>query len=333
MGNKIRKILTLLAVGAFERTTQTFLTTIVRPSRARGVRRISYAGIQTPHTAIVIQGPILTEHDFTLETVRQYRTLFPDCTLIVSTWNNEADSVLSSIRDEGAEIVISSPPDNRGPRNSNMQIVSTRAGVARAKELGALFVLKTRTDQRLYAPDTIPFLITLLDTFPLAKKLGGQQKRIIGASHETLKYRLYGLTDQFQFGTTDDILSYWSAPLDTRLPGIGAHDTTLREAGHSRLTEVYLETEYLKKLGRPLAWTLRDSWQAFADHFIIVDKRAIDLYWFKYDRHKEERLASYVTKATEYLTFRDWVVLHTGVPESCPEYILDLPLNTESVSR
>lgn len=54
-------------------------------------------------------------------------------------------------------------PADPGSGNLNLQLTSTRAGTETARDLGAEYVLKARSDQRLYAPQSLPFLHSLLD--------------------------------------------------------------------------------------------------------------------------------------------------------------------------
>jgi len=82
---------------------------------------------------------------------------------------------LDKFTDENINVVLSKKPDYPGVSNVNFQIVSSSTGIVKAKELGAEYCLKTRTDQRMYAPNIKEFLINLLKTFPVNKEY--KQKR------------------------------------------------------------------------------------------------------------------------------------------------------------
>src|SRR4029079_1102553 len=90
---------------------------------------------------------------------------FPGARLILSTWKTESDAVLNAFRKLGIEVVQSDPPEKPGQQNINFQLVSSRAGVERAAEMGAQYVLKTRTDQRLYSANLQPMRMSLWDVF------------------------------------------------------------------------------------------------------------------------------------------------------------------------
>jgi len=57
--------------------------------------------------AVVIQGPVLGTDDFTLETVRLYRHVCPDMTVILSTWDNSPVEIIQRCREAGADVVLS----------------------------------------------------------------------------------------------------------------------------------------------------------------------------------------------------------------------------------
>ena len=87
-------------------------------------------------------------------------------------------------------------------------------------------------------------------------------------------------------------------------------------------------TEFLKKIGRFVRWTLEDSLAAYAEHFCIIDKDDIDLFWPKYEAHKEHRMLAYdAVRNTQELTFRDWLLLYRRRIDvaKIPQAGLDVP--------
>jgi hypothetical protein len=294
------------AVGQSRGTRVTFHE---RPQSADEIGTVSDPMRTAMSAAIVVQGPLRHEEEFTLNTVRLYRRHFPQATVVVSTWDTETPEALAPLREAGAIVLTSALPKERGPTNINCQIVSTFAGVEWCRSQGLAYVLKTRTDQRLYSPNVLDYLRTLLETFPVAPGFR-QTARIVGVSLDTFKFRYYGLGDHLHFGTTADMHALWSVDLDRR-PFVHVETQSWHEASMRNVVETYLTTEFLKKAGRPILWTLQDSLEAFADHFCIVDKDDLDLFWPKYEAHKEHRMLAYdAVKNTQELTFRDWLLLH-----------------------
>lgn len=308
---KITKLL-FFKLDLAERIIGRFISYSLRPKRSSQIDTWSDVLKKEPRTAIVIQGPLLTKDNFTLETVRLYKKHYKNSLIILSTWKSEDTHKIEDFKKEGVKIILSDEPSSRGPRNINKQIVSSFKGIEYAKEHGVEYVLKTRTDQRMYAVNALEFLVNLLATFPITT--GNQQKkRIISASLATLKYRPYGVSDMFVFGDINDMLTYWNPPLDTREISFGA-TYTIRDFMKSAICEIYLSTNFLKQVGREVTWTLKDSLSAYADHFIIVDHQSLDLYWHKYDHHQEQRFMSYDTiKNDRLLTFADWFNLYTNL--------------------
>ena len=108
--------------------------------------------------AIVIQGPLILDNHFTLNTVKLYKRYYPGCKVIVSTWNDSNKSEIDSLKTAGADIVLNAAPGIFGLGNMNFQIVSTKGGIQCADDAGAKYILKTRSDQRIYKPHMLEYL-------------------------------------------------------------------------------------------------------------------------------------------------------------------------------
>jgi hypothetical protein len=259
--------------------------------------------------AIVMQGPIVIKDNFTYETLKIYKKRFPEIVIILSTWDNYSKDELTKFKKINVEIIENTKPNYFGIFNINLQIESTKNGVLKANELGAKYCLKTRTDQRIYRHDFIQFFISLLDLFPIRghKMIRG---RLISVSLNTLKYRLYGVTDMLTFGFIEDMVLYWSAEHDKRTLEEINVGSSVEDWGRSRICEVYLVTQYLEKIGHNPIYTIKDSWRVFGDYFCIIDQCSIDLFWFKYNRWSEgKRHVNSKRGLSEELTFSDWINL------------------------
>lgn len=300
---------------------QSFLTLHSRPRYAAEVGTFPEPGIAPPRVAVVMQGPPYAGHDFTLETLRLYVRQMPGTHLILSTWQDTDPGLLAQARDLGVTVLLNEKPAYAGLFNVNMQIVTAAAGVRRAVADGAEWIVKTRTDQRLHAPDILSFLVSLAQTFPVA---GGtaQQFRILGLGLGTLKYAPYHVTDQTLFGSASDMLAYWTPALRENEAREGWPTnsreifTSLSAAEICRhaAPESYLASQFLERMGRRLDWTIADSWAAYRDCFCFVDPSTSDLYWVKTQTYSQrEHAISYqaLTNRTE-MGFRDWLLLHSG---------------------
>ena len=67
-------------------------------------------------------------------------------------------------------------------------------------------------------------------------------------------------------------------------------------------------TEFLKRNGHELKWTLHDYFQVIKDRFIIIDSASMDFFWPKYtffeDRHKDFEDIKY-----KEISYADWILI------------------------
>lgn len=326
----LRKIMRF-AVDRENAKGDSFMTVHTRPRRAAEFGTWPEPGVVPARTAVVMQGPISTDHDFTLETLRLYARQMPGAQLVLSTWADTNEALLAPIRDLGVAVVLSEKPAFAGLFNVNMQITSSAAGVRRAVTDGADWVLKTRTDQRLLAPDALAFLVALAQVFPVG---GGtaQKHRIIGVGLGSLKFAPYHVTDQTVFGSAEDMLAYWTPQLRDTGPREGwptdslgiFRSVPIGESCRHSAPESYMASQFLLRMGRTLEWTLVDSWAAYRDHFCFADLSTTDFYWVKgqvYSQREHAFAYDVVSNRTEF-GFRDWLLLYGGHyrPEDARRY-------------
>ena len=283
-----------------ESLTGMLITYHIRPSIAKRVPAISAGNYVYPRSAIVIQGPVVVKNDFTLETIRIYKKYFPEAIIILSTWDDTNKAVCEQIGKEGVEVVLNRKPDGCSYKNINFQIVSSRAGVTRARAQHAHYILKTRTDQRFYNPHLLAYLYHAIKAFPLVSQTQQQKRLIFSSASQQSHCRLYQASDIMIFGHTDDMNLYWQAPM-VREPLQGKINTP----------EQYLMTEFLKRVGHTPACTIDDSNRVFADYCVIIDLPMLDFYFFKYERHREYKhvLRCRDGREAHSLLFLEWLGL------------------------
>ena len=172
-----------------------------------------------------MQGPIIEKNQFTLETIKLYQRNFPKAKIILSTWESERKKI-KNVESADFKILFEVPKyQNIGYKSTNLQILSTQNGLNYLKHKEYNYILKTRTDQRYSNPEMLIFLKSLLKNFPINNpKVLKQEQRLIGLSFNTFLYRLYGLSDMFLFGTTNDVFNNCptrGTSLEFRLPTKG----------------------------------------------------------------------------------------------------------------
>jgi len=317
---KVARRLLMWSLRRITRSSDQFLTYTQRPKSGAQIANQAVPETRDEPMAIIMQGPIATQDDFTLETMRIYRRNMPDVRLILSTWNDTPEAELAPIRAEGVDVVLSEKPKIPGLFNINMQLVSAGAGVAKAHADGATWIMKTRTDQRLYRPNAMGFLAAFARSFPPG---GGfdQTHRIIGVGHGTLRYAPYHVTDQTVFGHADDMIKYWTPGLRTgpcpkhwpnSLDEIYAK-VPIKELCQNGAAECYIASRFLEQIGRKLDWSLTDSWAAYRDCFAFVDYATTDFFWHKVQTGTFREFINLYDKVwtRNELTFADWMLLYS----------------------
>lgn len=257
--------------------------------------------------AIIIQGAIKYENDFTLETLKLYRRQYPKAKIILSTWKGEDEMYIKKIENVGIIVIQSELPMNPGHGSINYQKESTQKGILKAVDYQCKYILKTRTDQRLYADKCISMLYYLVTNNPL--KIDTKAKnRIVTCSNGTFFGRLYNYSDMVLFGTTEDLLLYFSCPYDERGNEDIIPDKNLVDYSKMRPGEIYFSTYYLENLGYNLKWTEEDSLYYLKELFVVVDCETLDWFWPKYS-NSEYRWRNYKRDNLNPITNRDWVFL------------------------
>lgn len=271
-------------------------TRALYPSRYFTPSRIKTT-TQPGELAIVIQGVITEKDDFTLETVRFYKKLFKGAIIILSTWDSTSKELLKKFKDEGCFIVLSKMFKPSGLGNVNYQICTSFSGINKAKELGAKYVLKNRSDLRIYREFSFEYMKTLLEIYPVLGKeipLKGRILTLSGLAPQIVCINSY--QDFMYFGYTDDMYALFDIPYDERGDDVFASSSrryfdckyngvyNAKEVCLDRTPEVYITTAFLSKY-KECGMTVKDSWQFFHDYFLVLDFKAIEAIWYKYQRY------------------------------------------------
>lgn len=238
----------------------------------------------TSRDAIVVQGPVVP--DMTVRVLRALSALHASNRIVLSSWTGTDAALLDEVRDYVDEVVLSDAPATAGVQNRNYQIVSTRAGIARAMAGGATTILKTRTDMAVLAPAIFDQARWwLARTGSDASRANGLSGRLLVPASYTRKYLLYHPSDMVMLGAADDMARFWSAPLDPREGDLLASGWLQQPLASVNLAgnpaESYLGLAFCRALGRPVEGSLRDSWAFYRDLFAVVDNDWFDLLWLK----------------------------------------------------
>lgn len=261
-----------------------------------------------PSLCIVIQGPIVKENDFTLETCKIYKKIFNNSeTIILSTWDTEDKKYLKNFEAIGVKVLLSKAPDFAGRANLNYQILSTMKGLKEGEKLGCEYAIKTRTDQRFYSTNLSRDLFNLLKIYPPSPNYN-MHSRLVALSFNSFKYRYYGISDMFLFGNTQDMLKYWNSPLDTKK--YEEYKTMKqKDLWQQYCSETYIASHFLKNIGVTPEYTLKHTWKIYKDLFIFIDKEILDMYWPKYT-NLDSRWRLFRPNMLEEMRHSDWLNLY-----------------------
>lgn len=311
-------------------TDDCYISYRIRPQKsAKKIQLLPKACYSAKKIAVILQGPIGNNSEFLLETVKFYKKQYHDIDIIVSTWEDEEPETIEELSKEKIYVIQSPKPDYSGLLNVNFQVISTRAGIKKARELQSEYIIKSRTDQRVCKPYIFYSLCGLLDEYePKNTKL--MQRRIIALStpwHNM--FMPYFVSDFFYMGTLDDIEKLFSCDMDYRQDNYAKPMSRKKYSEMMYPPEVYLLKNYLcNYLNCTCNDTVKDYWQCLKDYLICLDRKDIDLFTPKYEYNYMEHIVNseYDVNDNDYkktlmgFNFWTWLNLYTGTLQYKTEY-------------
>lgn len=267
---------------------------------------------------IIIQGPLLKENNFTLETIKLYKKLYENTEIILSIWEEPDKEYLKLLKKENIHIIENMKPFSGGFININYQISNTKSAVLKAKELNCKYVMKTRTDCRVYDSGVKNFLISMLNQFPSRNENSLQKDRMIGIDINTHKYGI-GISDVFQFGSMEEMEKMWTVSFYEKTISREEYCKNIEKKSnaidryHLEFSECYLLKRYMEKNKILLKPTLESYYKVLKENFIIIDASMINLYWNKYLGDEYKGWKNYERKiANSAMSFRDWFTIFSN---------------------
>lgn len=238
--------------------------------------------------AIVVQGPIVYDEDFTYNSIRLYKRIYPGAAIILSTWETEQNNEkFKDFYDLGINIKLSSLPEKRGFVSMNFQVKSSLEGVKMAETLGFEYVIKTRTDFRLHAEGVLSYIYNLTKRYPTED--GRERLTVL---QPMLDYPAYMVPDFIVFGNVRDMKNLWD-------------DTPYPEESDGRNPEVHIYERYFKRINKYIE-NAQEKVEEYIDllckELIIVDPEIYGYIWKKYSY---EGIMTF-TEKRNILTSIDW---------------------------
>jgi len=293
-------------------TKDNYLTFHLRPKKSENFYLKSTAKTEEKF-AIIIQGPIKDKFFFLKNTIEIYKKIFPNSSIIISTWENENINLINTLKKENIFILFNKEPA-KSLSNIDHQIYSTNSALKFAKEIGAKYSIKTRADIRINKNNLETFLLSLIRTFP-AKKNNFINSRIIVPSLITFKYRIYSLSDIVMFGETEDLIKYFDRETFAEgLKKFNLNENNLLKNETPIVAEIFLCSRLVNNLEGKISWELNNWWATLKNYFCVIDNSSLDLFWYKYDWEYEYRyLRTYSGKFARAVDFQDWLALYNGL--------------------
>ena len=293
-------------------TKDNYLTFHLRPKKSENFYLKSTAKTEEKF-AIIIQGPIKDKFFFLKNTIEIYKKIFPNSSIIISTWENENINLINTLKKENIFILFNKEPI-KSLSNIDHQIYSTNSALKFAKEIGAKYSIKTRADIRINKNNLETFLLSLIRTFP-AKKNNYIKSRIIVPSLITFKYRIYSLSDIVMFGETEDLIKYFDRETFAEgLKKFNLNENNLLKNETPIIAEIFLCSRFVNNLEGKICWELNNWWTTLKNYFCVIDNSSLDLFWYKYDWEYEYRyLRTYSGKFARAIDFQDWLALYNGL--------------------
>lgn len=288
--------------------------------------------------AIVLQGPPAFDDDFTYESILLYKKIFPGVKIILSTWRNIDNSYIEKVKKVDCYVVLNDLPQKTGRGNVNYQVKSSRTGILKAKELGCRYVIKSRTDQRIYNSSLCNFIEALLTKFP--SNIPNQKKRIVILQGSTgCMFLPYYIADFFYAGSVEDMLKLFDEYEEDKYnfknrDEIDRYDlqcyenNPLGKALHCCAPQNIIMEKYASEIGYIPDYTVKQYWDFVRDGLIGITVEQIGLFWRKYTSNIFENSWSHSYEfgdssdqlLTYNWTFDNWLSLYMNVITYKPEY-------------
>ncbi len=282
---------------------------------------------QDGNVLILMQGLISDNAHFEKKSIKHYLNLNEKQEILISTWDDLNSKKLEDYFKDvpNVRILYNKEPLLAGLFNINFQITNTRNGLKWAIDHDFEFTVKLRTDQCMMHPRAI---MNLKAIYTKHNKL--DPSRILVNSLNTFFFRPYGASDMFQFGKTQDLLKYWSAPIDERDPkdySLNIDGLSLREIAKMNFAETYLGVNYLKAHGIEPDYTLGQSLTFIKDFFVVLDMNVTEMFWNKYSFRANRWPNQASFSPYQEIDYSSWLALDLNMLEfEGQEYLLDLPV-------
>ena len=264
---------------------------------------------------IVIQGPINTVSELqqVQNTITHYAKTFTGMKIVLSTWHDSLRLAEDFARIVDFYEVRTLDPGPSKPSNLQRQITSTHLGLEVLSGLGADFIaIKTRTDQRITNPISLQYMEQRLSSTSVP--------RVWTTDFGTGRYRIYGLSDQLQFGYISEMKEFWHddglEQKISRITGVENREPTDLHFLSIGVHEILLVCDYLIRIGHIPNWTWDDYVFCLNNYFGIVSSETIGVVSLSRLRnpidHVLPGMPKYELEINRHLSEVEWELMCSG---------------------
>lgn len=222
-------------------------------------------GGRNDDVAIILQGVIKYDNDYTLNSIRLYKRLFPGVHIVLSTSEGEKEKerFRCFFDEKDIDVVFRKEMVDGGLGNIDKQLISTYNALVRIKTVcpGVKYVLKTRADMRVNSPEALAYLKSLYCDESNCKIL---------CAPVTWNEKFY-FYDYCNFGEINEMLEFWKPR---------AEKITIRGV------EIYLYSRYAGVSQEEYFSLPEDEYRAIVKlKYIFFDLRNLVIHWDKYEHY------------------------------------------------
>lgn len=155
--------------------------------------------------AILMTGVWDKKNDFSINTLKYYRLIYPDIKIFLSTWEGHLSEREKKELASLDVVIIENKDTYHSLDKGHManQIMSGRFGIEEIKKLDVKYVLKTRTDVRFDKPDFIDYLKKMVVQFPSVDTR--QNGRLVSIAFDNNILNIpFHMSDLNWFGSVDE---------------------------------------------------------------------------------------------------------------------------------
>lgn len=284
--------------------------------------------------AVVVQGPVLNE--ITLKIIKYYKWTLKNAVIIVSTWDTTDNAYLDKLNKLADFVVVSEMPLHCGRGNMNYQMESTYKGILKAREIGAEYVLKVRSNSLCTCKRIFEFFERMEDkNFQESDKSYGLKNRLMLVFRENFYQGMpFTICDTMMLGTIEDMLLMWGGKKDSEQPycdeNMGSSESEIKcVAGKSREQifsqrigpVLYLSLTFCDTIGYPYSFSNVASKQYYKDLFVFLEPSCEILFKYELPNYRKWRLKPKLSDK--------WQKMYSSVKEFDDEYKNGIYMNRE----